>query len=63
VHTPYSENGAELIVILRSDSDQFIINMMEDGSEQPLDMAFFKQMEGITQAEVDRLLEAAAEAS
>jgi quercetin dioxygenase-like cupin family protein len=56
VHTPYSEDGAELMVILRSDTDQFLINIMEDGSEQPLDMAFFKQMEGVTQQELDKLV-------
>jgi quercetin dioxygenase-like cupin family protein len=65
VHTPHSENGAELIVFLRSDSDEFIINLLEDGSEQHLDMAFWKQMEGITQAELDELIakQEAAEAS
>lgn len=65
VHTPHSENGAELMVILRSETDQFLVNIMEDGTEQPLDMAFFKQFEGITQEELDRLIaeQQAAEAS
>jgi quercetin dioxygenase-like cupin family protein len=56
VHRPHSENGAELMVILRSETDQFIVNLMEDGSELPLDMEFFKRMEGATQEQVDKFV-------
>jgi quercetin dioxygenase-like cupin family protein len=47
-HTPSSEDGAELVVFLTSQSDQFLVNHMPDGSDVPFDMAFFKAMEGIS---------------
>lgn len=62
-HTPSSENGAELIAILRSDTDRFLVNYMEDGSELVLDMAFFKALEGATQEEADRVLAQMREAA
>jgi anti-sigma factor ChrR (cupin superfamily) len=55
-HTPSSENGAELIAILRSETGRFLVNYMEDGSELVLDMAFFKALEGATQEEAERVL-------
>jgi quercetin dioxygenase-like cupin family protein len=55
VHTPSSEPGAELAVVLTSQSDQFLINHMPDGTEIPFDMAFFKQLEGITAQEMEAL--------
>jgi hypothetical protein len=64
VHTPSSEPGAELIVVLNSDSDQFLINHMEDGTDVPFDMGFFKQLETVrTQEQVDELVAATLEAA
>jgi hypothetical protein len=57
VHTPSSENGAELVVVLRSDSDRFLINHMPDGSEVVFDMAFFKAFDGATVEQAQALLE------
>ena len=62
-HTPSSENGAELVVVLSSDTDQFLINHMEDGTDVPFDMGFFKQLETVTTKEqVDELVAAQLEA-
>lgn len=58
VHTPSSEGGAELVVVLSSETDEFLVNHMPDGSEVTLNMAFFKALEGATRA---RALDAAAE--
>lgn len=46
-HTPSSKPGAELVVILSSDTDQFLINHMPDGTDIPFDMGFFKTLEGL----------------
>ena len=54
-HAPTSENGAELMVILRSESDQFLINHMPDGSELPFDMGFFKALEEASPEQVEGL--------
>jgi len=35
-------------VVLSSDTDQFLVNHMPDGSDIPFDMAFFRQLEGMT---------------
>jgi quercetin dioxygenase-like cupin family protein len=55
-HTPSSEPGAELAVILNSETDQFLINHMPDGSELAFDMPFFKQLEGITPEQAEELI-------
>lgn len=56
-HTPSSEHGAELVVILRSESDQFLVNHMPDGSEVAFDMAFFQALESIeTEGDLERVL-------
>jgi quercetin dioxygenase-like cupin family protein len=55
VHTPSSEHGAELVVFLKSQDDQFLINHMPDGSEFTMDMAFFKTIEGITAEDASKL--------
>jgi quercetin dioxygenase-like cupin family protein len=47
-HAPSSDKGAELIVFLNSQTDEFLINHMPDGSHQRIDMAFFKALENIT---------------
>ena len=59
-HTPSSDPGAELAVILSSETDQFLINHMPDGTDIPFDMAFFKAMEGISREEAQRLVEEVA---
>jgi quercetin dioxygenase-like cupin family protein len=42
VHAPTSGPGAELVVVLDSDDDQFLINHLPDGTDVPFDMAFFQ---------------------
>jgi len=54
-HTPSSEPGAELVVFLKSETDDFLVNYMPDGSEIPMDMGFFKALEGASQADIERL--------
>jgi quercetin dioxygenase-like cupin family protein len=41
-HAPTSGPGAELVVVLDSDDDQFLLNHLPDGTEVPFDMAFFQ---------------------
>jgi quercetin dioxygenase-like cupin family protein len=55
-HTPSSDPGAELVVMLQSESDQFLVNHMSDGSDVPFDMGFFKTLEGMTAHEAEGLL-------
>jgi quercetin dioxygenase-like cupin family protein len=55
IHTPSSEPGAELVVVLSSKSDQFLINHMPDGSEIAFDLAFFRQLEMMTPDQVAEL--------
>ena len=57
VHTPSSGPGAELVVVLSSDSDQFLVNHMPDGSDIAFDMGFFKQLEGMTPDQAAQLAE------
>jgi hypothetical protein len=58
IHTPSSGPGAELVVSLRSETDKFLTNHLEDGTEVDFDMAFFKALEGITADEAQKLTEA-----
>ena len=55
VHTPSSEPGAELIVVLSSETDQFLVNHMPDGSDVPFDIGLFKQVEGMNPEQVKEL--------
>src|ERR671937_2087712 len=55
VHTPSSGPGAELVVVLSSETDQFLVNHMPDGSDWVFDMAFFQQLDGITVEEAAEL--------
>jgi quercetin dioxygenase-like cupin family protein len=57
VHTPGSEPGSELVVVLSSQNDQFLVNHMPDGSDIPFDMGFFKQLDGMTAEQIDALAE------
>jgi ChrR Cupin-like domain len=57
VHTPSSDPGAELVVTLTSEDDQFLINHMPDGSEWPFDMAMFKRLEAVrSERDIETLL-------
>jgi quercetin dioxygenase-like cupin family protein len=58
IHTPSSGPGAELVVSLRSETDKFLTNHLEDGTEVDFDMAFFKALEGITADQAQKLTEA-----
>jgi quercetin dioxygenase-like cupin family protein len=56
VHTPSSGPGAEMVVTLRSETDDFLINHMADGTDIPFDLNFFKQLEQLrTKEEVEAL--------
>lgn len=56
VHTPSSGPGAEMVVVLRSESDQFLVNHMADGTDIPFDLNFFKQLEQLrTKEEIEAL--------
>jgi quercetin dioxygenase-like cupin family protein len=57
VHTPSSGPGAELIVVLSSDSDEFLVNHMPDGADIPFDIGFFKQLEDMTPEQAEKLAE------
>jgi len=58
-HTPSSEPGAELVVVLSSETDQFLVNHMPDGTDIPFDLAFFKQLETLrTKEQVEELVAA-----
>lgn len=56
VHTPSSGPGAEMVVVLRSETDDFLINHMPDGTDIPFDLAFFKQLEQLkTKEQIEEL--------
>ena len=61
MHTPSSGPGAELVVSLRGETDRFLTNHLQDGTEVDFDMAFFKALEGIGAEEAQRLTEAMAD--
>lgn len=60
-HTAVSEKGAELVVVLSSKDDRFLINHLPDGQDVEFDMAFFQQLENITPEQAEELLAAMAE--
>ena len=49
IHAPSSDPGAEIVVVLSSESDRFLENHMADGSAIEMDMAFFQALDGMTQ--------------
>jgi quercetin dioxygenase-like cupin family protein len=56
-HTPISGPGADLAVILMSETDRFLINHMPDGSEWVFDMDFFQALDGVrTKEDAEQLL-------
>jgi quercetin dioxygenase-like cupin family protein len=56
-HTPISGPGADLAVILTSETDQFLINHMPDGSEWVFDLDFFQALERVrTEEDAEQLL-------
>jgi ChrR Cupin-like domain len=59
-HTPSSEPGAEMVVFLRSETDQFLVNHMPDGTDIPFDINFFKALEGISPEDAAKLTEEVA---
>lgn len=54
-HTPSSAKGAELVVVLQSESDEFLENLMPDGSTVRMDTRFFKMMESLTPEQIAKL--------
>jgi quercetin dioxygenase-like cupin family protein len=50
-HTPSSGPGAELAVVLTSETDRFLVNHMPDGSELEFDLEFFKALAAIESEE------------
>jgi hypothetical protein len=59
-HTPSSEPGAEMVVFLRSETEQFLVNHMSDGTDIPFDINFFKALVGISPEDAARLTEEVA---
>ena len=57
VHTPSSEPGAELVVVLSSETDQFLVNHMPDGNDISFDIGFFQQLEGMNAQQAQALAE------
>lgn len=43
-HTPSSVHGAEVVAVLKSDSERFLDVFLEDGTVFPMDLAFFKKI-------------------
>ena len=56
-HTPSSGPGAEMVVFLRSETDQFLVNHTADGTDIPFDINFFKALEGISPEDAQKLTE------
>jgi quercetin dioxygenase-like cupin family protein len=54
-HQAFSDEGAELFVVLTSEDHQFLVNHMPDGSDFPMDMGFFKMLKDMTQDQLDQL--------
>lgn len=55
LHTPFSDEGAELILVLSSDDEKFLDNYMECGSIIRYNLATFKFFEGKTQEDIDNM--------
>lgn len=55
LHTPFSDEGAELILVLTSDDNKFLDNYMECGSIIRYTMETFKFFEGKSQDDVNNL--------
>src|SRR5438128_9886098 len=53
VHTPSSEPGAELVVVLSSDTQEFLINHMTDGTDIQFEIVFLKQLVGMTHEQAE----------
>ena len=47
-NVPASEEGAEIVVFLKSENDLFLENAMPDGSTFTMDMNFFKLLHSLT---------------
>jgi quercetin dioxygenase-like cupin family protein len=59
-HTPSSGPGSEIVVFLKSSSDEFLINHLPDGVDVTFDMGFFKALEGITAEQAQAIVEQVA---
>lgn len=57
-HAPSSDGGAELVVLLTSDTSEFLINHMPDGTDVPLNMTLFKALAGATREQALTVLAA-----
>ena len=54
-HVPSSNEGSELVVILKSENDLFLENIMPDGSTFTMDMNFFKLLHSLTPEQASQL--------
>jgi ChrR Cupin-like domain len=54
-HRPVTDEGAELLVSLTSETGRFIENHMPGGTSWDMDMAFFKALDGIRREQAARL--------
>ena len=55
IHAPSSNPGADIVVVLSSESDRFLENHMADGSAIEMDMAFFQALDGMTREQAAAL--------
>lgn len=55
IHTPFSDEGAELMLFLSADDDKYLDNYMDDGSIIRYTLQTFKFFEGKTQADIDAM--------
>ena len=54
-HTPTSENGAEMIILFDSDTDDFLDNYLPDGTVITLGIEFMTAMERISLADAAKI--------
>lgn len=52
IHAPSSDPGADIVVVLSSESDRFLENHMPDGPTIEMDMAFFQMLDGLTREQL-----------
>lgn len=53
IHTPFSDEGSELMLVLSSDDHRYLDNYMDDGSIVRYTIDTFKFFQGKTQADID----------
>jgi anti-sigma factor ChrR (cupin superfamily) len=54
-HTPWSDEGTEMLLIFRGDNGLYLDNFLDDGTVFHIGMRFFKALEGITPEQAEKL--------